>query len=955
MAVVADRVIVELEAKLDRYEANVRRAEAKFAAATANIDQNSKRMAREIERNSNAAGQSLRNLASAFAAGFSAAQVAKLADSYTRFTNSLKVAGLEGQNLAGAQEKLFSVAQRNGVALEAVGTLYSRAAQNQKELGASTADLIGLTRAVAASLKISGTSTAEASGALLQLGQALGSPRIQAEEFNSLLDTMQPLLREASKYIDGTGNSLSGLTRKIKDTSGPGVSNVELFRAITQAMAALEGQADKTALTINGAFTNLSNALTKYIGEADQANGASAAVVAGLNALANNLDVVTDALGVLAAVMAGRFVAGMVAASASTGVVSTAIFAMQARAAGAATTMEALALAGTTAGRSLLAAFGGPVGAAVAALTIGIGYLVVKDQEAAQAAQELSDSIEGQAAQFAEVEKTAARAAAETDNLTPKQRELIVAVASLTGEVNELSNAWARVAAQAKAAALEEARAAANTARTNAILARSSLRTDEAKRAARPSNAPAGSPVGAIGRGVRSLNNFLFPGSAARDSSEQERLRKQDEAAQLNLKAAEQNLRNVEQQRLADFKATPLPSTGGTGSKSKTRKGAKGLDPAEAARRFQDDLDRAQIEVVTAQAEGTGTLEARAEAEKTRLEIEAKIQARAIQADKSLSDAQKAQLLALNDRITAERIAAVNTQLAAENEARKVELARDDIENQLDLLDARGALATTAAEQRDIARRILDLQYQEEKARLDAVILSRDSNATEKELAQRRKDMLDELYGLKRAASDRSTQGPLEKYLDELNRSPEELRQQVEQVAVDELKALRDGINDGIASQLGIQNPILKRLLNLFLDEVLIKPLTQALSSVGGGGGGLLGGLVSAGVGLLTGRASGGHVVGGQMYRVNESKVEGFKPAGSGQIVPLGPMNAPSRGGVTLNQNVNVDARGVNPDGFAEHIRATVRQETLAIVGAGMQRVNQSAPLRLAQYQRDGT
>ena len=34
MAVVADRVIVELEAKLDRYEANVRRAEAKFDSAT---------------------------------------------------------------------------------------------------------------------------------------------------------------------------------------------------------------------------------------------------------------------------------------------------------------------------------------------------------------------------------------------------------------------------------------------------------------------------------------------------------------------------------------------------------------------------------------------------------------------------------------------------------------------------------------------------------------------------------------------------------------------------------------------------------------------------------------------------------------------------------------------------------------------------------------------------------
>lgn len=210
-AVYTDPLVLEIMARTDKLERSVKSAQAKFTTDTDRMKRSSDELRRRIEANNGAIGDAFKRLAGPLAAGVSVREIAKMADSYTRFSNQLKVAGLEGENLASVQGKLFQVAQRNGVELEAVGTLYSRAAQNQKELGASTNDLISLTRAVSASLKISGTSTEEASGSLLQLGQALGSPRIQAEEFNSLLDTMQPLLRGASKYIDGTGGSLAGL------------------------------------------------------------------------------------------------------------------------------------------------------------------------------------------------------------------------------------------------------------------------------------------------------------------------------------------------------------------------------------------------------------------------------------------------------------------------------------------------------------------------------------------------------------------------------------------------------------------------------------------------------------------------------------------------------------------------------------------------------------------------
>lgn len=961
MAVTADRVIVELEAKLDRYEANVRRAEQKFDAATRAIASDAKRMEREIAASTDQIGAKFRQLASTAAAAFSAREVAAMADSYTRFTNQLKVAGLEGENLAATQGRLFDVAQRNGVQLEAVGTLYSRAAQNQKELGASTSDLIDLTRAVAASLKISGTSATEAQGSLLQLGQALGSPRVQAEEFNSLLDTMQPLLREAAKYIDGTGGSLSGLTRKIKDTNGAGVSNVELFRAITQAMGDLEAKASSAQLTISGAFTTLSNAITKYIGEADQANGASVAITQAIEALAENLDTVTEALSVLAAVMLGRFVAGMVAGAASTGVVGTAIFAMQARAVGAATTMEALALTSRTAGAAMLAAFGGPVGLAVTALAVGVGYLAAAEAEAEAESQSLTASIDQQAAAFANVAQRQAEANAAAGNLSATQRAALTSTANLTGEANLLAEAWGRVAAQAKAAALEQARAAATTARTNRIAAEAAVRTRSETERNRPSNDSAGSFRGVVGRGTRWIADTISPGSRERVAAEAAAERKRLETARENERLANQNLAEVRGQRLSEFKPTPLaPSVAGGGDKkTKTAKtsGPKGPDPDEIARRFQDDIARAELEIKAAQADAIGTAEARRNFEREQIRAQQEQAAREIRANDDYSAAQKERLLSLNDQIAANRLAAITAAELAEGAQQSLEIQQAELQDREEILRLQSGLADTAKERRDIELRILELQYEEEKLRLEALAASATATEAEKEIARRRLAQLDEQYGLRRQSAERQNESPLEKYRREMTKSAGQIQEQAEKWVVDELEGIQDALSGAIQKKLGVKDPILSGIIDLFIEQVIMKPLTDAFAQMSrGGGGGFLSSIGTAIGSLFGGRASGGHVVAGKTYRVNETGIEGFKPSGSGQIIPLGRMRGAGGGSVQIHQSIKIDAsNSVTPDGFADYIVARTRQETSYIVSQASRQQMRNVPGRMAQYQRDGT
>lgn len=957
VGIVADRVIVELEAKLDKYDANVRRAEARFDTATKNIERSAKRMEQSVAASSTAIGAQFRTLAATFAASFTVQQVAALADTYTRFTNQLRVAGLEGQNLATTQGRLYDIAQRYGVQLESIGTLYGRATAVSKELGASEQQLQQFTTGVAAALKIQGTSAAESQGALLQLGQLLGSGRVQAEEFNSVLEGARPILVAVAKNFEGAGGSVSKLKQLVNDGK---VSNQAFFQAFLQGSLELEAQAAKSTATIAQGFTILTNALAQYVGQTDASLGASERINAALVALSENLGTVATAIGIISALLLGRFVAGMVGAAASTGIASASLFALQARAIGAATSMEALAFAGAAAGRGLLAVFGGPVGLAVTALTLGIGYLVTTSNDAEQAADSLSSSIAAQSAQFSSLHAEQAATAAAQDNLSATQRAALTSTANLTGQADLLAQAWGRVAAQAKSAAIEQARAAYLTATRNVVGA------GEQYNAARERGFQAAAQRPFAERGLsRDAPVINGPQALAAGERAAAKERAQLQEAIRNRRTARTELERLERTRLETFRppapvAPPVkptkPKKTGTG---RTR-GKREMDPEEAARRFADDLARGQQELQDAMADAVGTAQARNDAERARIDADKQINARRIEAEEHYTAAQKQQLLALNDQVAAQRLAAIAAREAQEQAEARVDLAASELENQRDLLDAQQQLATTSAQRRDISLRLLDLQEQEEKLRLEAIVASQLATEAEKELARRRLAMLDDLYGARREGVERQNEGPLDRYRRGTRKSPEEMQEAAEQLIVDELEHVQKGISDAIASKLGTKDPLITGLIDLFIEQVIMRPIADAFESArsGGGTGSVVGSIIS-GIGAALGfggkRASGGNVMAGRVYQVNENGIEGFQPAGSGKIIPLGRMRAAQAGGTTIHQTVSVDARGsVNPDGYADHIVSRVRQETVAIVGAASRGVTKGVPARLAQYNRDG-
>lgn len=251
-------------------------------------------------------------------AGISAAmsvqEVTRYAEAWTRANNALAVAGVTGERQAKVMQELFQLSQANAAPLEATVQLYGRASMAAENLGASQSDLMGLTDAVGLALKVSGQSAEQASGALLQLSQTLQGNKVQAEEYNSLIDGLYPLLQAAASGSTRWGGAVSKLTADVK--SGK-VTAQEFFRAILAGSETLRSKANASTLTLGQAYTKVGNAMMKYVGETDSSLSATQRMAAALSSLADNFDQTADLAlklaGVLAAALIGRGIMGMVA------------------------------------------------------------------------------------------------------------------------------------------------------------------------------------------------------------------------------------------------------------------------------------------------------------------------------------------------------------------------------------------------------------------------------------------------------------------------------------------------------------------------------------------------------------------------------------------------------------------------------------------------------------------
>lgn len=290
MATDLERLVVSLEANIKKYESSLAKAMSGTNTQASKIETRFKQMNKNLEKSFDFSGVAARGLAT-LGVGLSAAgslrAVSAAAQEFTALQNALKVTGLEGAALEKVFSSLFQIAQRNGTEIAPLTTLYSRASQAQKELNASSADLLKFTDGISVALRVAGSTSTQAAGALLQLSQAIGGGVVRAEEFNSVNEGARPILQAVAAGLEEAGGSVAKLKTLV--TEGK-VSSEAFFRAFLAGMPQLEAQVARADATVGQATARIGNAFILLVGHLDKTTGASKNAAGNLSALGGVLE-----------------------------------------------------------------------------------------------------------------------------------------------------------------------------------------------------------------------------------------------------------------------------------------------------------------------------------------------------------------------------------------------------------------------------------------------------------------------------------------------------------------------------------------------------------------------------------------------------------------------------------------------------------------------------------------
>ncbi|WP_314341091.1 tape measure protein [Acinetobacter guillouiae] len=213
--------------------------------------------------------------------------IAKM-DDWTNLNNRLRLVTTNQKALNVAMQDTFDIAQRSGAAWGGTATIYQKIQYNSEKLGLSQEKVAKITESISKSISNSGSSAQAASAALYQLGQSFDKSSLNGDEFVSMSENAGYLMEVFAKGL--------GVTRgELKEMSSQGLLTTDkMVQAIEKMSGSIEGDFGKTNFTIGQSFTQLSNAVTKFVGESGQATGAASTISGSLSLLAENLNTVTN-------------------------------------------------------------------------------------------------------------------------------------------------------------------------------------------------------------------------------------------------------------------------------------------------------------------------------------------------------------------------------------------------------------------------------------------------------------------------------------------------------------------------------------------------------------------------------------------------------------------------------------------------------------------------------------
>lgn len=254
----------------------------------------------------NSAKASAVGLAGAFAGAYATGHLISLADEWSSVNARLKQASKSSDDFKESQRALMDISQRTGTAFSDNASLFARSAASMREYGYSSEEVLKVTEAISTGLKLSGASTSEASSVITQFSQALAQGVLRGEEFNSVNENGDRVIRALASGMGVARKDLKAMADQGQLTSD------KVVPALISQLGALRDEYGAMPQTVASATTKIENAFMAWVGGANEATGATSALTGVLNDISDNINTVASAAGVLAALGGSKFIGGMI-------------------------------------------------------------------------------------------------------------------------------------------------------------------------------------------------------------------------------------------------------------------------------------------------------------------------------------------------------------------------------------------------------------------------------------------------------------------------------------------------------------------------------------------------------------------------------------------------------------------------------------------------------------------
>ncbi|MBK4468354.1 phage tail tape measure protein [Enterobacter asburiae] len=254
----------------------------------------------------NSAKASAVGLAGAFAGAYATGHLISLADEWSSVNARLKQASQSTDDFNESQRALMEISQRTGTAFSDNASLFARSAASMREYGYSSEAVLKVTEAISTGLKLSGASSSEASSVITQFSQALAQGVLRGEEFNSVNENGDRVIRALASGMGVARKDLKAMADQGQLTAD------KVVPALISQLGALQDEYSAMPQTVASATTKIENAFLAWVGGANEATGATSTLTGALNAISDNINTVASAAGVLAAIGGSRFIGGMI-------------------------------------------------------------------------------------------------------------------------------------------------------------------------------------------------------------------------------------------------------------------------------------------------------------------------------------------------------------------------------------------------------------------------------------------------------------------------------------------------------------------------------------------------------------------------------------------------------------------------------------------------------------------